>query len=174
MMELIKSAEFLEIGKLLLDCEQTVASAESVTSGAIQLALSGIPEASRFFQGGITAYNVAQKYKHLQVEPTHAIEVNCVSERVARQMARSVCELFRSDWGIGITGYASPKPESDGKLFAFYSVVFQNQCILEERLESPEQEPADAQIWFANQVCERFARLLKEPGSTPVTASATP
>src|SRR5690606_30227245 len=89
----------------------------------LQFALSAIPNAAKFFQGGITAYNVAQKYKHLAVEPLRALEVNCVSQGVATEMAIHICQQFASDWGIGITGYATPVPESANKVFAFYTIT---------------------------------------------------
>jgi len=37
---------------------QTIAIAESVTSGLLQFVLSNAPDASEFYQGGITAYNI--------------------------------------------------------------------------------------------------------------------
>jgi nicotinamide mononucleotide (NMN) deamidase PncC len=67
----------------MLRSNQTVSVAESVTSGHIQAALSRAEFAMKFFQGGITAYNLGQKYRHLQVEPIHAQFTNFVSERVA-------------------------------------------------------------------------------------------
>ena len=82
------------IGNKLLTKKQTIAVAESVTSGHLQAALSLAPDASRFFQGGITAYNVGQKYRHLPVEPTHALQCNAVSEKVSADMAQGVCRLL--------------------------------------------------------------------------------
>ncbi|HEX5027059.1 MAG TPA: CinA family protein [Agriterribacter sp.] len=58
----------------------------------------------RFFQGGITAYNLAQKYKHPGVKPLHALLVNGVSQMVANEMAWQSCLLFASHSSIGITG----------------------------------------------------------------------
>src|SRR3954469_8414198 len=95
------------IGKKLHAKEQTIAISESVTSGLLQFAFSNIKDAEKFYQGGITAYNIGQKYKHLNVETIHAIGVNCVSQKIADEMALNVISLFNSDWGIGITGYAS-------------------------------------------------------------------
>ncbi len=108
-----------QIKDQLIRKNQTIAVAESVTAGLLQLALASAEEAVRFFQGGITAYNLGQKYKHLNVEPVHAELCNCVDRVVAVEMARNVTDLFRSDWGIAITGYATPVPESGHQLFAF-------------------------------------------------------
>src|SRR4051812_38795900 len=96
----------------LLAKQETISVAESVTSGLLQAAFSSAEKAMQIFQGGITTYNLGQKYRHLLVDPIHASACNCVSERVAQEMALHVCELFSSNWGIGITGYASPVPES--------------------------------------------------------------
>ena len=42
------------IGNILKRKEQTIAVAESVTAGLLQLSLSAATDASLFFQGGIT------------------------------------------------------------------------------------------------------------------------
>ena len=71
------------IKDILCQRKQTIAVAESVTAGHLQAALSSAVEASHFFQGGITAYNLGQKCRHLQVNPISAEGCNCVSEEVA-------------------------------------------------------------------------------------------
>ncbi len=123
--------------------KQTIAVAESVTSGLLQFALSCIPEAARFFQGGITAYNVVQKFKHLHVEPLHALSVNGVSPNVAKEMALHVCEVYSSDWGIAVTGYASPVPESAYKVFAFFVIACQGQIKLSGRIKPQKLGPSE-------------------------------
>ncbi len=56
--------------------------------------------------------------------PIHASVCNCVSEKVAHEMALEVCKLFISDWGLAVTGYASKVPESNNELFAYYAIVY--------------------------------------------------
>jgi PncC family amidohydrolase len=97
-----------KIKKILVEKEQTIAVAESVTSGHLQAGFSLTKEAMQFFQGGMTAYNLGQKARHFHVDPIHAFRYNCVSETVANDMSREVAKIFSSDWGISITGYASP------------------------------------------------------------------
>src|SRR5688500_8216804 len=117
------------IGNILIERQQSIAVAESVTSGHMQVALSTATDAVKFYQGGITAYNIGQKSRHLHVEPIHAIACNCVSEQVACEMALQVCNLFNSQWGISITGYASKVPESNNELFAFYAIAYAGKII---------------------------------------------
>jgi len=127
--------------------------AESVSSGVLQLALSSVREASRFYQGGMTVYNGAQKYKHLQVEPIHATEVNCVSEQVAIQLALNILGLFQSHWGLSITGYASPVPESDNGVYAFFAITCRGVLVRSGRIDPQPADTLDLQIGYAMEVC---------------------
>ena len=76
---------------------QSIAVAESVTAGHLQVALASAENASKFFQGGMTTYNLGQKVKHLSIEPIHAQSCNCVSAQVAEQMALQIATLFLSE-----------------------------------------------------------------------------
>ncbi len=80
------------IKKILLQRRQTIAVAESVTAGHLQVALASAENASQFFQGGITAYNLGQKSRHLKIEPIHAEGCNCVSDKIAIEMAYGVTQ----------------------------------------------------------------------------------
>jgi nicotinamide-nucleotide amidase len=95
---------------LLRRPRRTLAVAESVTCGRIQARIGEISGASEFFLGGITAYTLDEKVRHLGVSRAAARKVNCVSAAVAAEMARGVCGLFGSDVGAAITGYAEPSP----------------------------------------------------------------
>src|ERR1700744_5054559 len=90
----------------LIGSGQSVAAAESVTSGHLQAALSLAANARGVYQGGLTAYNLGQKARHLSIEPIHALECDCVSDRVSARMALEVAQLFSANYGLGVTGYA--------------------------------------------------------------------
>jgi len=150
----------VSIGKKMLQKKQTIAVAESVTSGLLQFAISGIPDAACFFQGGITAYNIGQKFKHLRVEPLHALSVNCVSQKVAKEMATQVCQLYASDWGIGITGYASPTPESGNKVFAFFAIASRGKIKSSGKINPPKTNPPELQTFYVNHILRKLLSLL--------------
>jgi nicotinamide-nucleotide amidase len=153
--------EIAVIKDYMLKSNQTVAVAESVTAGHIQAALSQAEFALQFFQGGITAYNLAQKYKHLQVEPIHAQQCNCVSEKVVMEMADNVCTLFKSDWGIAITGYATPMPEfSVEEPFAFFSFSFRGKNLEVKRVHTSINNSWEVQRFFTEEVIKEFASLI--------------
>ena len=91
---------------MLRDPRLTLAVAESLTSGRLQARIGAISGASEFFLGGVTAYSLDQKVRHLGVERDGAQAVNSVSGPVAEQMARGACVLFGADLGVATTGYA--------------------------------------------------------------------
>lgn len=88
----------------------TLAVAESMTGGRLQALVVAEAGASEYFLGGITAYTLAQKVRHLGVDRSTAAAVDCVSAEVARAMARGACALFGADVGLATTGYAEPMP----------------------------------------------------------------
>ena len=148
------------IGKKLLAAKQSVSMAESVTAGLLQFAFSEIPDASQFLQGGITAYNLGQKVKHLNIEPLHAAKVDCVSQQVANEMALSVAQLFTSDWSIGVTGYASPVEASGFKVFAYFAISYKGTIKRKGKLVSKTKEPALVQKEYVQQIIAKFVSLL--------------
>jgi len=149
------------IRRCLIAKEETVAVAESVTSGLLQLGLSTAENASAFYQGGLTAYNLGQKYRHLKVEPIHAEVHNCVSQKVAEQMATAVCSMFCSDWGVGITGYATPVPESANKVFAYYAIALRGKIITADRIDAEPDNPFQVQRLFVKQLLQQLDSFIQ-------------
>lgn len=114
------------LSEQLIQKKLTIAVAESVTCGLLQHSFSHVDDTLKFFQGGLTAYNLGQKVKQLNVDPIVAEEVNCVSGEVAEKMALEVAQKFCSTMGIGITGYAKPVPEVGVKTAFAYVAVSRN------------------------------------------------
>ena len=147
----------------MIHLRETVSVSESVTSGHLQAAFSSAEEASRFFQGGITTYNVGQKSRHLHVEPIYALSCNGVAQRVADEMAVYSNTLFSSHWAIGITGYAAPVPELKiHEMFAFFSIAYKKQLVVTGKLKANHSNSVDVQIFYTNEVIKAFANFLTE------------
>ncbi len=117
----------------------TLAAAESVTCGRVQARVGEVSGASDFFLGGITAYNLEQKVRHLGVERAGAGACGCVSAEVAAQMAGGAAALFGADVGVATTGWAETKGhlkilksegqrsdtvDQDTEPFAFWAVAW--------------------------------------------------
>lgn len=149
------------IGSKFKDNNNSIAVAESVTGGLLQAAFSNANSASLFFQGGMTAYNIGQKCRHLLIEPLHAMECNCVSQKIAVEMSKNVCQLFLSDYGIGITGYAVRMPEKDvHDLFAFYAITSKDKILQQGKIVADVEEGLDAQLFYVNDVLQKLNSVL--------------
>src|SRR4051812_48864918 len=147
---------------ILVNNEETIAMAESVTGGHLQAAFSAGVEASKYFQGGITAYNLGQKTRHLGIDPILGNKVNCVAQKIADTMAIEVSRMFSSDFGIAITGYASIVPEcEDEGLFAFFSLAHKEKVVISEKLTAVEKEPYAVQVEYTRQVIQKVLEFLR-------------
>jgi len=157
-----------DIKEVLTKQKETLSVAESVTAGHLQAAFSSAVEAAKFFQGGITAYNAGQKTKHLNIEPIAALEDDCVTEKVACEMALQANKMFISDYAIAITGYATKMPEKGlNDLFAFFAIAYKKDILLTKKITT-NKERVDAQIDYTTQVIKEFLDLLKNKKSPGV------
>lgn len=151
------------LGKHCLDNSLTIAVAESVTAGHLQAAISSAQQAALFFQGGITVYNVGQKSRHLHIDPIHAFMCNAVSGKVAKQLAVGVTNMFSSDIGLGITGYAAPLPEKNiYDLHAFFCIVCKGKVISMERISVEGDDSLANQLFYTNAVIKTCVEHLDE------------
>jgi nicotinamide-nucleotide amidase len=155
-----------QLKDLLINDKKTLSVAESVTAGALQMALSQAPMASQFFQGGLTAYNLGQKTKLLGIEPIFAMSCNCVDAGIAEKMALQSNQLFLSDYAIGITGYATRVPEMGiDTLFAYIAIAKGNEIIASVKAEPGNtigQDNAYAiQLYYTNYALSALLLKLK-------------
>lgn len=152
-----------DIGQFLLRVDETVSVAESVTSGFLQFSFSQMRDASKFFKGGITAYTLEEKVKFLNVERDEAESCDCVSDHIAEVMAQNVAESFGTDWGIAVTGYATPVEESKFKIFAYFSFYYRNAILFTKKLDlHPKTNPQNAQVYYAEFILGCFKTQLEE------------
>jgi nicotinamide-nucleotide amidase len=103
------------VGKVLIDKNQTIATAESFTSGLLAARITNIPGASAYFMGGIIAYSNQIKKKLLDVSDADLNNHGAVSEEVVKQMALGVKEVMKTDYAISTSGIAGPSGGSEEK-----------------------------------------------------------
>lgn len=96
------------VGDLLADRNLTISAAESLTAGLFQSTLVSVPNASRYFRGGIVAYHEAVKMDILGVPESIIVEHGVVSEECAAAMAEQCLHKFKTDIAISFTGVAGP------------------------------------------------------------------
>lgn len=98
----------------LLDRQETLATAESLTGGLVCAELTSIPGASAVVRGGLVAYAVAVKSDVLGIDLGLLDRRGAVDENVAAQMARGVRRLLGATYGVATTGAAGPDPDPGG------------------------------------------------------------
>jgi PncC family amidohydrolase len=98
----------------LLARGQTVATAESLTGGAVADLVSGTPGASATFVGGVVSYATAVKQQLLEVSQATVDRHGVVSARCAAEMAAGVRKLLGADFAVSTTGVAGPDAQ-EGK-----------------------------------------------------------
>ncbi|GAA1731645.1 nicotinamide-nucleotide amidohydrolase family protein [Aeromicrobium alkaliterrae] len=103
-----------ELVALLVARGLTVATAESLTGGAVCAELVSVPGASAVVRGGVVAYAADVKRDALGVPEALIASVGTVDAAVARAMAEGVRERLGADVGLATTGNAGPDP-SEGK-----------------------------------------------------------
>lgn len=156
-----------ELKKLLLRPPRlTLAVAESLTCGRVQAAIGAVPGASEYFLGGVTAYSLAAKVKLLGVNRAHARRVNCVSQRVAVEMAQGACALFGAAVAVATTGYAEPSPADGIRVpmawWALCHVRRGGRCeVVSGRIEMPGAARVAAQERVTQEVLRQLAAHLR-------------
>lgn len=156
-----------EIRDLLLSTGATLSTAESITAGHLQTLLTSVSKSSKFFMGGITAYQPEIKIELLGVDPDLARRTDCVDEEVSRQMASGALKLFRSDYALATCGYAEPYAERHiDQPFAYYAIAQRNGkseplILWNDRIELLGYDREQAQRKTARVVLEKFQLLLR-------------
>lgn len=151
-----------KIKDILVARGETLACAESVTSGNLQVAFSQAIEASNFFQGGMTVYNLGQKTRQLNIEPILATKVNSVAEAIAETLALEISIKFLSNFGIGITGYSTLVPECEKEgIFAYISIAHNREIVITKKITSSKEGTLPVQIDYTNQALQNLLNYLE-------------
>jgi nicotinamide-nucleotide amidase len=145
----------------------TLAVAESLTAGHLQAKIAAVSGASAYFLGGLTAYALAQKVKLLGVGRAHAKLVDCVSQRVAVEMAQGAGALFGADLAVATTGFAEPNPAAGIKApVAWWTVCHRKRggraVIISGMVEVPGAKRVEAQARIAQEALDALGAYLRE------------
>src|ERR1035438_7669166 len=157
-------------GLMLRGPRLSLAVAESVTCGRLQARIGAIPGASEFFLGGMTAYSLDEKVRHLGVDRAGASAANSISGPVAEQMRRGACILFGSDLGVSTTGYAEPSAEwRVAEPFAWWGLARMQPggdfAVSSARVDCPGFSRTDVQERVAGAAFDALVRWVRGPAA---------
>ena len=96
------------VGQLLSEKNETVATAESCTGGAVAKMITSVSGSSAYFEGSIISYSNQIKINQLQVEENTLNEYGAVSQQVVEQMAIGVRRNLNTQYGLATSGIAGP------------------------------------------------------------------
>ena len=96
------------VGQLLSEKNETVATAESCTGGAVAKMITSVSGSSAYFEGSIISYSNQIKINQLQVEENTLNEYGAVSQQVVEQMAIGVRRNLNTHYGLATSGIAGP------------------------------------------------------------------
>jgi len=96
------------IGKILIENNFSLSTAESCTGGNIAHLITSIPGCSEYFKGSIVAYSNEIKQNILSVSKSNIDNYGAVSKEVVEEMAIGVKKLYKTDFAIATSGIAGP------------------------------------------------------------------
>ncbi|MDD4526752.1 MAG: CinA family protein [Candidatus Margulisbacteria bacterium] len=117
---------------LLVEQNQTLTSAESITGGDIATSFTKIPGASRVYLGGVIAYSNLLKVQECLVEPKTIKNYGPVSSQVAAEMAIGIKRKFGSNISVATTGFAGPRTGEEPVGTVFTSVIVNEEQLTQK------------------------------------------
>jgi nicotinamide-nucleotide amidase len=103
------------VGELLAARGQTLATAESCTGGMVSTLLTDVSGSSRYYLGGVVAYDNRVKLGVLGVRSETIAEHGAVSAAGCREMADGARARLAADYVLATTGIAGPTGGSAAK-----------------------------------------------------------
>jgi len=96
------------VGKLLMQQNKTMCTAESCTGGYIAHLLTSIPGSSAFYDGSVVSYSYGAKEDLLHVNHETLLSKGAVSEEVVTEMAKGALQNIKSSYVIAVSGIMGP------------------------------------------------------------------
>jgi nicotinamide-nucleotide amidase len=145
--------------EILTNRKLTLSTAESCTGGELAKLLTSVSGSSKYFLGGVIAYEAQKKVHILGVSKKTISEKTTVSEEVAQEMSVGGQQLFQTDISLSTTGVSGPNTDEFNNEIGtvFYSIRVRN-FEKTNRLYLPHLERND----FANFVSQRVLQDLVE------------
>ena len=96
------------VGKMLIQRNLTLSTAESCTGGLLGHRLTNAPGSSKYYLGGVNSYSNDMKIDVINVDKEILNKHGAVSKEVSIEMSKGIRDLLKSDIAISITGIAGP------------------------------------------------------------------
>ncbi|PVG82045.1 CinA family protein [Nocardioides gansuensis] len=148
----------------LVELGSTVATAESLTGGALAVRLTQLPGSSDVFLGGVVAYATEVKESVLGVPEQVVREHGVISGECAVAMASGVRDLLSATYGLSTTGVAGPEPQEGQPPGTVWIAVAGPEGV-ETRLLELEGDRTDVQSATCDEALSLLGGILRMEGS---------
>ncbi|MGF1753198.1 nicotinamide-nucleotide amidase [Vibrio makurazakiensis] len=113
----MKSSESLShmLGKLLLQYNHIMTTAESCTGGGIAAAITDIAGSSAWFDRAFITYSNEAKQEMIGIQLTTLEQYGAVSEQVVEEMVQGAIANSNATIGVSVSGIAGPGGGSEEK-----------------------------------------------------------
>ena len=105
----------IQVGVLLKQHQQMLATAESCTGGWVAREITAIPGSSHWFDRGFVTYTNLSKQEMLGVSSVTLADHGAVSEQTVREMAAGALQNSQASVSVAISGIAGPGGGSEEK-----------------------------------------------------------
>ena len=96
------------VGKILLERNETIATAESCTGGYLAHMITSVPGSSAYFLGSVIAYSNDIKMSQLGVQKATLDAYGAVSEQTVIEMSEGIRRKYGTTYGMATSGIAGP------------------------------------------------------------------
>ncbi len=97
-----------EVGEILVEKREMVATAESCTAGLVSATLTRVPGSSAFFWGGTVVYDADAKVELAGLDPALLEKHGTVSAATTEALAEAIRDRSTATYGAAVTGWAGP------------------------------------------------------------------
>ena len=149
-----------EIAALLKARGETVAVAESSSSGLVCAALLAVPGASAYFRGGGIIYTKQARAGLVGIDAAGMQGIRSASEPYAALLARTMRERLEADWGIAETGAAGPSGNAYGDAAGHTCLAISGRAEIATTLETGLADRVENMRRFGRALLDLFHQAL--------------
>ncbi len=149
------------VGKLLLQQNKTLSTAESCTGGYLAHLITAVAGSSAYYKGSVISYANEVKQKVLGVQESTLETAGAVSEETVRQMVKGALAVNHTDYAIATSGIMGPGGGSAEKpVGTVWVAVGDRREIVAEKFVLRFDRPRNIEITanFALNMLQRFLR----------------
>ncbi|MCQ2547487.1 MAG: competence/damage-inducible protein A [Clostridia bacterium] len=147
------------VGKMLIENNLSISSAESCTGGLFASELTNVPGISKVFKESYVTYSEKAKMEILGVKQETLDKYTVVSEQVAQEMAEGLYRKTGSDVNIAITGIAGPDGGTEEKPVG---TIYIGLCYKGETKVKHMKLNNNGRIWVKNSAMLNMFHMIYE------------